>query len=82
MVSHRQLRRSKSIQQRTGKTFHLATRFLPKRVRHPTYVLYAFFRLADEVVDDPDGDLTPAQQRARLRAFRERALGRTERRTG
>ncbi|MFC4357674.1 phytoene/squalene synthase family protein [Halobium salinum] len=78
MVSHRQLELSKSIQQRTGKTFHLATRFLPERVRHPTYVLYAFFRLADEVVDDPDGGLTPEQQRRRLDEFRAAALGRRE----
>jgi phytoene synthase len=78
MVSHRQLDLSKSIQQRTGKTFHLATRFLPERVRHPTYVLYAFFRLADEVVDDPDDGLTPEEQRERLERFRAAALGRTE----
>jgi phytoene synthase len=75
MVSHRQLSLSKSIQQRTGKTFHLATRFLPERVRHPTYVLYAFFRLADEVVDDADGGLTPEEQRERLERFRAAALG-------
>jgi len=45
----------KAIQKRTGKTFYLATRFLPERVRHATHVLYAFFRIADEVVDDADG---------------------------
>ncbi|MFB6071107.1 MAG: phytoene/squalene synthase family protein [Halanaeroarchaeum sp.] len=51
MVDRTQLSASKHIQQRTGTTFHLATRVLPRRVRHPTYVLYAFFRIADEVVD-------------------------------
>lgn len=69
-----QIARSKAIQRQTGKTFHLATRLLPERVRHPTYVLYAFFRIADEVVDDPDPD-PPADQRAALERFRAEALG-------
>lgn len=63
MVADGQVARSKVIQRRTGKTFHVATRFLPERVRHPTYVLYAFFRLADEVVDADNGlsdDVTAA----------------------
>jgi phytoene synthase len=76
MVDEAQISRSKQIQQRTGKTFHLATRLLPERVRHATYVLYAFFRVADEVVDDPEAG-PPAEQRERLEALREQALGRT-----
>ncbi|OLZ40236.1 geranylgeranyl-diphosphate geranylgeranyltransferase [Natrinema saccharevitans] len=64
----------KAIQKRTGKTFYLATRFLPERVRHATHVLYAFFRIADEVVDDAAG-VDPAQQRARLEDLRAQALG-------
>ncbi|WP_435179579.1 phytoene/squalene synthase family protein [Halorussus sp. AFM4] len=77
MVTDRQLRRSKAIQRRTGRTFHVATRLLPRRVRHPTYVLYAFFRVADEVVDDP-GEASPAEQRRRLERLRDEALGRRE----
>ena len=77
MVTERQLSTSKDIQRRTGRTFYVATRLLPERVRHPTYVLYAFFRVADEVVDDP-GDATPAEQRARLDDLRAQALGRAE----
>jgi len=64
----------KAIQKRTGKTFYLATRFLPERVRHATHVLYAFFRIADEVVDDADG-VPPAEQRAHLEELRAQALG-------
>ena len=75
MVTTRQLEDSKAIQRRTGKTFHVATRFLPARVREATYVLYAFFRIADDVVDDPDPD-PPAVQRAELARIREAALGR------
>ncbi|SEP61918.1 phytoene/squalene synthase family protein [Natrinema salaciae] len=64
----------KAIQKRTGKTFYLATRFLPERVRHATHVLYAFFRIADEVVDDADG-VPPETQRAQLEDLRAQALG-------
>ncbi|AFO56851.1 phytoene/squalene synthase family protein [Natrinema sp. J7-2] len=65
---------SKAIQKRTGRTFYLATRFLPERVRHATHVLYAFFRIADEVVDDAD-DADPATQRAQLESLRAQAVG-------
>jgi phytoene synthase len=76
MVDRSQLARSKSIHKRTGRTFYVATRLLPERVRRGTYVLYAFFRITDEIVDD-DNDLTPAEQRERLFAIREAAVGRT-----
>ncbi|MEZ3143008.1 phytoene/squalene synthase family protein [Halobaculum sp. MBLA0143] len=74
MVADDQIERSKRIQQQTGKTFHFATRLLPERVRYPTYVLYAFFRVADEVVDAAD-TAPPAEQRAELERLREAALG-------
>ena len=77
MVDSTQLRRSKTIQRRTGHTFHVATRVLPPRVRRQTYVLYAFFRVADDVVDD--GSATdPTAKRETLERFRAEALGRTE----
>ncbi|NHN60015.1 MULTISPECIES: phytoene/squalene synthase family protein [Halorussus] len=77
MVTNEQLRTSRAVQRRTGRTFHVATRFLPERARYPTYVLYAFFRTADDVVDDPDPD-APAEQRAELARLREAALGERE----
>lgn len=69
-----QIRRSKAIQRHTGTTFHLATRLLPHRIRRPTYVLYAFFRMADEVVDG-GGPRSPGEQRATLEDMRAAALG-------
>lgn len=54
MVEREQLERSKTIQRRTGRTFYFATRLLPERIRHATYVLYAFFGLVDDIVDDPN----------------------------
>ncbi|MFC6824333.1 phytoene/squalene synthase family protein [Halopelagius fulvigenes] len=77
MVRRDHVRRSKEIQRRTGKTFHLATRVLPRRVRRATYVLYAFFRVADEIVDDADG-ATPAEQRRELERLRAAAFGRRD----
>ena len=66
---------SRSIHRQTGPTFYLATRLFPERMRRATYVLYAFFRLADEVVDDPARTDTEVQYRelARIEAG---ALGR------
>lgn len=77
MIEQDQLERSKAIQRRTGRTFHFATRLLPKRIRHATYVLYAFFRLADDVVDDPNPP-PPDVQRQSLDQLRQEALGRQE----
>jgi phytoene synthase len=77
MIPSDSLETSKAIQRRTGRTFHVATRFLPERARHPTYVLYAFFRLADDVVDTADAP-APEAQRAELEEMREAALGRTD----
>ena len=74
MVDQTQVARSKRIQRRTGKTFHVATRLLPQRIRHPTYVLYGFFRIADEVVDAAD-TAPPAEQRGELDRLRAAALG-------
>lgn len=74
MVADDRVARGKRIQQRTGKTFHVATRLLPERARHPTYVLYGFFRVADEVVDAAD-TAPPAEQRAELERIRRVALG-------
>jgi len=50
---------------------------LPRRVRCATYVLYAFFRVADDVVDDPDPG-PPAEQRRELERMREAAHGRID----
>jgi phytoene synthase len=64
---------SRAIQRRTGRTFYLATRLFPRRVRRATHVLYAFFRLADDVVDE-NVDRPAAEKRAELRHLREVTL--------
>ncbi|MFB6210013.1 MAG: phytoene/squalene synthase family protein [Halobacteriales archaeon] len=74
MVSSDQIATSKEIQKRTGTTFYFATRLLPDRVRRATYVLYAFFRIADEVVDG-DQSLSADEQATELARLRAEALG-------
>lgn len=74
MFNDSQLKRSKQIQRTTGRTFHFATLLLPKRIRHATYVLYAFFRIADDIVDDPDPP-SPDIQREELNKILREALG-------
>jgi phytoene synthase len=75
-VNDEQVSRGREIHRRTGNTFYYATRLLPARVRDDVYVLYGFFRVADEVVDG-EGFETAAAQRQRLESMREAALGRT-----
>jgi phytoene synthase len=73
-MSQEPITTSKTIHRRAGTTFYVATRLLPERVREPTYVLYAFFRIADEVVDQQDPP--PAdRQREQLEAIRAAAKG-------
>lgn len=55
------------IHAKHGKSYYFATRFFPKDLRLATYALYAFFRLPDEIVDNP----TTKDVRGALEAFRE-----------
>lgn len=68
---------SRAIHRRTGKNFYVATKLFPARVRQATYALYGFFRVADDVVDDPEGT-PPDEQRRDLARIRAAALGEAE----
>lgn len=76
MPTSDQVAEGKDIHRRTGRTFYYATRLLPGRVRRATYVLYGFFRIADEVVDTADPE-PPSEQRARLEDIRRQVLRET-----
>jgi squalene synthase HpnC len=58
--------------------FPVASWILPRRLRHPVRVIYAFARAADDIADE--GDATPAQRLADLQSYRDRldALARGE----
>lgn len=75
MPTRSQLRECKRIHRSTGRTFYLATRLFPRRIREATYVLYAFFRIADDIVDTTE-DVPPDIQRDRLERTRDAVLGR------
>ncbi|MFA9516313.1 phytoene/squalene synthase family protein [Halopenitus sp. H-Gu1] len=74
MIDDDRVARGKRIQRRTGRTFHVATRLLPERIRHPTYVLYGFFRVADEIVD-AENTGSPSEQREEIDRIRRVVLG-------
>ena len=42
------------ITQRYGTSFYFATQFFPREMRDGIYAVYAFARIPDEIVDDPD----------------------------
>jgi phytoene synthase len=44
----------RKITKHYGTSFYFATQFFPKDVRHAIYAIYAFARIPDEIVDDPD----------------------------
>jgi phytoene synthase len=56
------------IARRHGKTYAMASRLLPASRRRHVHAVYAFCRLADDIVDDVQG-LTHAQRIAGLDAF-------------
>jgi len=50
--------KAKHITKHHGKRYYFATRFLPKTQRRAIHALYAFFRIPDEMVDNPDSHLS------------------------
>lgn len=77
-VDGEKVKLSRAIQKRTGRTFYFATLFLPERVRSRTHVLYAFFRICDEVVDDYNAKGDAEAKRRELDTLLQQALGREE----
>ncbi|WP_326593237.1 phytoene/squalene synthase family protein [Streptomyces sp. NBC_01294] len=54
-----------------GKTYFLATRLLPPSRRPAVHALYAFARLADDIVDDLNAPAAPADRARRLQTLSE-----------
>jgi phytoene synthase len=57
---------------RHGKTFFLATRLLAPRQRPAVHALYGFARSADDILDDLDSSLDPAQRGEQLQRLSNR----------
>jgi phytoene synthase len=58
--------RCRELHSRHGRTYYLATRLLPRARRPYVWALYGFARCADEIVDDPDPAIGPAERAERL----------------
>ncbi|MDH3494183.1 MAG: phytoene/squalene synthase family protein [Acidobacteriota bacterium] len=48
------LRKCRDITKKYGTSFYFATQFFPDEVKQGIYAVYAFARIPDEIVDDPD----------------------------
>lgn len=71
-MDDKKIEKSRKIHKKTGKTFYFATKLFPKDIREETYVLYAFFRKSDDVVDT----LNPTDnQDEKLESFKKQATG-------
>ncbi len=53
------------ITKKYGTSFYFATQFFPKEMREGIYAIYAFARIPDEIVDDPDLN-DPVEAKRRL----------------
>lgn len=59
------------MQRRHDPTYYWATMRLPREVRPAVHALYGFVRGADELVDGPDRDASPAARRRALDAWQD-----------
>lgn len=57
---HTNIRICRELFRKHSVTYYYSTWFFPKSIRHDVYVLYAFVRLADEIVDNPSTEPTIA----------------------
>jgi 15-cis-phytoene synthase len=67
--------RCRQLNRRHGTSYYLATRLLPDWKRPHVHALYGFARYADEIVDDLDNGLSPAQRALALADWGERFFG-------
>lgn len=61
---------ARQIHKKHGKSYYFATRWLPKKSREATHVLYAWLRIPDDWVDDIE--LSPETKKELLRDWRTR----------
>src|SRR6476660_4903508 len=60
----------KAITRRYGTSFYFATQFFPAETRNAIYAIYAFARIPDEIVDDPN-KVSRAVALGKLKEWRE-----------
>ncbi len=62
-------RRCRTLNSQHGRTFFLATRLLAPQQRPAVHALYGFARRADDILDDFDASLQPADRADRLQSL-------------
>ncbi len=67
------LQKCKEITRRYGTSFYFATQFFPRETRDGIYAIYAFARIPDEIVDDPE-KTSKDETIAKLKAWRQKWL--------
>ncbi len=55
------INKARGIERTYGSNYYLATLFLPKKMREAVFILYAFVRIPDEMVDNPTPGSDPAE---------------------
>src|SRR3954447_26461136 len=60
---------AEQIMRRHARSFSLAARLLPAAQRQPTTILYAFYRMLDDLVDEPPAGWSAARIAAELDAW-------------
>ena len=69
-ILERGLEDCRQITRKYGTSFYFATQFFPKETRCGIYAVYAFARIPDEIVDDPQKG-APEEVAAQLEAWRD-----------
>lgn len=72
------VRECREIFKRHSITYYYSTLLFPQKVRHNVYILYAFVRLADEYVDNPEPGVDPQNSLEKFRALFEMEWNRQE----
>lgn len=62
------IKNARMVEQRYSSNYYLATLFLPRSIKEAVFVLYAFVRIPDELVDNPEPGSDPETA---LQAWRE-----------
>ena len=59
MISTSTLQRAERIEKKHGTSYYIATLFFPKKIKEAVFILYAFVRIPDEYVDNPQEGSDP-----------------------
>ncbi len=68
--THHAYEQARRITRAYGKRYHFATRFLPHNQREAIRALYAFFRIPDEIVDNPASEQSVEDQLEALESWK------------